>query len=383
MTQQSNALRLGETRHQWFFVRVVLVFFGTILFLSLAGEGLARLLFPEQEVNSCAVGDVASLRFKPNCVSAPMKLWEGPWFRYATNDCGFRSSAPCTSGSPNGSRIELIGTSIANGMDVPADDMFAARAERLIQTQCSANVKLENLAQPLASIGKTPLWHHVSQRFSTALRMKPAAIVLTVTALDVAQYTASPEMMDALAERQKAHPKHRPLAEDLKAALATTRFITAVRSVTFRDKKAYLTRFLQKGDEAAYLYKGMSPTWKLRLQIASSLISQMADKAREQNIPFLIIYVPTYQQAIAASLPQFVPRFDPLGYNGQIAAIAQAHGAYFADFTPAIAQVSDLPSLYYMSTDHPNATGNRILASNLVKVLTKDLPAFANCRVGA
>lgn len=357
------------------------VFVATIAAVALGLEAGARVVYPEQLANRCAVQSDAGRSFKANCVSQPMKYWEGPWFTYAYNDCGYRSAASChNEGAPDLLRVVVLGTSMANGMFVPYADTFTARAEATLKAQCSSPVDFQNLALPAAVLGLQPQWHHVLDRVPTALEMHPAALVMVLSSLDLGYYNQLPDNLpDQPAKTAQGRPSLRDQFSQFKREVSDSRAIMAMRRVMFRNEAIYLGHTLKTGDSSNYLYPKLSPLWRMRLQVANSVLSASADKARAAGVPFLVIYYPTYQQ-VAAAQAKNQPALSPLGLDNRLRDIVEAHGGHFIDMTPTIAAQTNVPDLYYVSDDHPNGQGHRLLARELTKALIEDDPRFANCR---
>ena len=361
---------------------VLAVFASTIVLFAAVLEGGARLIFPEQLQNRCVAKGQGLNGARPNCESQPMKFWEGPWHTYAFNDCGYRSAASCREQPAGSRRVVVMGTSMSNGMFVAYADTFLARTEAALKARCRAPVDVQNLALPGAAIVATPQWHHVLDRMPAALALRPSAIVMVVSSLDLKYYNAP--LSELVSSKGEAHEgRGQQIVQMVKRDIATSRAVMAMRSMMYRNGPVYLEHYLSEGDDAAYLYGPVSSKWRMRLQIADTVLGAMADQARQAGVPFIVIYYPTYPQAVAAHAPTVVKGLAPFALADRLGSIVHAHGGQFVDFTGQVASMPSPWSLFYVSNDHPNSEGNRLLADHLVPLLIKDAPAFASCRGAA
>jgi hypothetical protein len=363
-------------------VSLAAVFVGTILLICVALEGGARLAYPEHSVNRCMVPSTTGLRFKPNCVSDTMKLWEGPAYTYQANDCGYRSADPCRPLPAGGLRVAVLGTSVAQGMFVTYPETFSARAEAMLKARCRAPVDFQNVSLPGAAIVAAPQWHHLLERMPEALALKPAAVISILSSVDLKYYNAPPWEPTTSSAAPGDKPRKgglQGLARTLQSDVASSRSVMAMRSVMFHNGGIYLSHYLQEPDDSGYLYKTLSPKWEMRLKVADAVLGAMAQQAKTAGVPYIVIYYPSYPQAIAVSRPNFAPGFAPTGFDDRLGAIVRAHGGQFVDLTQTVGAAKDVPGLFYISNDHPNREGNRLLADEVVKILTRNVPAFAAC----
>jgi len=355
-----------------------LVFVATLVAMAATLEVGARAIYPEQLDNRCAdPADVTS--FRPNCSTQPMKIWEGPWFTYVYNDCGYRSDGSCRANRNGLIRVAVVGTSMAKGMFVPYRDTFSARAEATLKADCKAPVDFENLSLPAAAVVTRPQWHRILERFPAALALRPAALVTVVSSLDLSYYNNAPAGLVTGYKDNGPLAAVREQVEQVKKQIGTSRAVMAMRRVMFRNGDIYLQHFLQKGDSADYLHEPLSPAWQMRLDIAKSVLARAAQQTQAAGVPLIVVYYPTYAQAVAAQSKD-IPGLAPYAFARQLQAVIEANGGHFMDLTPLVAAQPDVASLYYVSNDHPNGEGHRLMAANLVKALLADAPAFKSCR---
>ena len=320
----------------------------------------------------------------PDCTTAPMKLWEGPWFTESYNECGFRTAEPCFRRPPGLRRVAVLGTSQAHGMDVPYEDTFAARATAELKAACGGPVDFQNLSLPGATVAGAPVWDQILTRMPQALALRPTAVITILSSTDLSYYEAPPwQATSALggqgAQRERgAGPLDRLKRLSYSIAVESIA-VQAMRSVMFRNGDVYLSRFLDTG-RGDYLLGDMDAKWRMRLGIADSVLGRMADQARAAGVPFIAFFYPSYPQAIAAQGTYRSRTLTPYKVQDALRAIVEAHGGKIVDITPALASLPDLASYYYVSNDHPNSRGHEIMAANVVAGLIAAVPAFANCK---
>ena len=163
-------------------IRLPAIALATWLVISLAGEGLARLYYPEQQNDRCHIASMAGGSFQPNCHSR-IKMFESAWVDNDYNDCGYRSAHSCKNKPANALRVAVMGTSVTRGLWLSYDHSLAGRMEHDLSAACSRPVDVQNVALAdsvwVANSSWLPLWHHIADRvaYFRALRssLKPGA----------------------------------------------------------------------------------------------------------------------------------------------------------------------------------------------------------------
>jgi hypothetical protein len=292
-------------------------------------------------------------------------------------------------------RVVVLGTSAARGYWVSYEQSFAGRVENDLTAACGRTVDLQNLAQFGANIatedGVVPVWHHVADRVTEALALRPAALVLVMMPFDIEDYAAMPPELAPSATAGTASADHRApnptlldnLADVARVLLNKSRFILLARSVALRDTDRYVVNYLKRGDMTGYLHTPFSPAWALRLRVADATIGRIASRARDAGIPLIVALMP--QRAQAALSPDRVDKHDtdPFAIGLALADIARAHGADFVDITSAMRRLDDPASLFFEIDGHPNPSGHALLAREIEARLVDDVAPFSGCHLGS
>ena len=369
--------------------RLAGIVLATWLVLGIAGEAMARMLFPEQQEDSCHVTESSGGRFEPNCHSV-IKMFESGWIDNNYNDCGYRSALSCKPAAPNTLRVAVLGTSISRGYWVPYGQSFAGRVETDLTKACGRQVDLQNVSQADSILatdnGWIPIWHHIADHVPDALRLKPQALVLVMAAFDLASYTAMP------GQGAPAQPPHRAVSprQALNGVIKTvkdyvaneSRVVLLARHLAYRDTERYALHELGQGDSSDYLRSPFSAEWSLRLNVADATIGRVASQAQAAGIKLIVVLMPLRAQAALGAPGADRHDTDPFALGRALSAITQAHGGRFIDMTTVTSRLSDPADLFFAVNGHPNAAGHAALARSVEAALTSDVPGFAACRHG-
>lgn len=370
------------------FRRILLVtLVGVLTFVGLA-VGLelgARVALPWREFNRCLNGTGSSPAY---CVSGAVKLWEGPSFTYSYNDCGYRSAHPCSTAAPNAKRVAVLGTSFGYGFYVPYADTFPARAGDALSRACGVPVDFQNLSLASGSIGGQPRWQHIRDRVPGALALHPKAVLVVLSPGDLA-YFKKPLAAYGSTEptpppvKTGSGPQWAALLDKINRTILTrSEAIAIVRDIAFHDDGVFLNNF-KNSPAAGFLSPTFDSQWRLRLQIADTVLGEMENQVRATGTPFIAVYIPDYAEAVLARKPSLDPTLSAYALPNALGSIVERHGGSFVDLTADIAKRPRLYREYYLSIDHPNGRGNAIIAQGVVSALEKQVPAFAACRATA
>jgi hypothetical protein len=371
------------------------IFLLTWLLISLAGEAVARITFPEQQLDPCHITESTGGRFQPNCQSR-IKILESGWTDNHYNDCGFRSTHSCRTRIPNSLRVAVLGTSISRGDFVSYNESFAGRVEQDLTQGCRRPVDLQNVSQADAILttdtGWIPIWHHIADRVPEALQLQPDAFVLVMAPFDLASYDTMPAQTapEQTTPEQATPPApacpsslHRKLTHMLKTAkdsLANdSRLMLLARHLAYRDTDRYVLHELGQGDSADYLRQPFTANWSLRLKVADATIGRIATQAKAAGLPLIVVLMPLRAQAALSAEGANRHQTDPFALGKALSSIVQAHGAAFIDLTNVISTFRDPAGLFYEINGHPNAAGHAALAASVEQALVNDVPAFASC----
>ena len=381
MTQSSGrdvgAIREARLPRRDFAILPLLSVF-TCLFLFAASEGVARILDPANDDDSCRTSD-ATIGFtnRPNC-SSRLKTATGPWVINRYNECGYRTKESCRP-QPNGStRIVLLGSSVAEGFYVDYDNTFAARAARNLTQKWGRPVEIQNLGReqcfPLCS------FHRVDE----AIALKPDLVILAVNPHDL-QYATQSDVehrYEPIPMPPKGEPVNPPDVVSRRfphlptgaAITQGSRILTLVLDTIYRDPSAHLRIFLSSGGDHTYLESKFSPSWETHLNAFGSLVGEMAQRFNNKSIPFALLMIPSTPMASALSVPNLPAGVDPYALNKRMKSIAVNHGMEFIDTLDIFRRTPGSNASFYMVDGHLNADGNALVGDALVEQLKDKQP---------
>ena len=365
------------------------IFLLTWLCIGVGGEAIARVFFADQQQDVCHVTEATGGRFAANCRSR-IKMFESGWIDNSYNDCGYRSAASCKTVAASALRVAVLGTSISRGYWVSYDQSFAGRVEHDLSKACGRPVDLQNVSQAdsilVTDSGWIPIWHHIADRMPEALRLHPQALVLIMTAFDLASY----DVMPGDSARPRVIARRPSLRQDLTRAVKTvkdfvaneSRLVLLARHLAYRDADRYALHELGEGDSSDYLRQPFTGAWLLRLKVADATIGRVAAQARTAGVPLIVVMMPPRVQAALSVPGADRHNTDPFALGRALSAIVHSHGGHFVDMTTATGRLPDAADLYFPVNGHPNAAGHAVLAASVEAALVGDVPSFAGCRRG-
>jgi GDSL-like Lipase/Acylhydrolase family len=355
----------------------------TVVFMLAGAELASRLIWPEQEENTCIIADpVIKFRYKPNC-SSTMKAAEGPWYTNDYNACGYRSSTPCGPVLAGTRRIAMVGFSVGEGYLVEYPHTIGARLADDLTAMCNAPVEVQNLA----AAGYT--FHQLLNRMDEALKLHPDVVLLPVVPYDIESELS--DAMDPITEERPDDappPVSLPFADNaarvepqrrLVLWLRQSRALEIAQHFLFRNRSAYLPLYLRYGDKADFLRLPFSAAWQTRLNRFELLVRALL--ARANNVPFRVVFVPQLAQVELMTLDQHRPGVDPHALPEALSAITARNGVGFVDGSDALKAEPRPELLYYQVDGHLSGLGQPIVARLLAERL-RDEPdgPFASCR---
>jgi hypothetical protein len=368
-----------------------LLLVGVLLLVGFLGTGVAlesaaRIAAPEQPLNSCSLAAHHHEFFKPSCISKPMKMAEGPWLQYATNECGYRTAEPCTRRDPNQLRVAVVGTSVSYGLWVPYPQTWAARVTDTLRNGCRRPVDLQNLSFAASHDGPTALWHDLVETAPKAMALEPDAIVTILGPGDLGFYhgplSANPGVVTGPGHAP-APPPHKSLKERLidgKVAVNASSSVSMFRHWWLSDRGRLVDVYALPGDSNDFLRTPTPPAWRQRLTIADDAFANLAATAKARNVPWIVLLAPTVGQAALAAQGGR-PGFDPYLLGSELRGLVESRGGVFYDLTGDFAHEKRLEHDFYIVNGHPTGDGNVVIARRVAALLTQDVPAFASCAV--
>lgn len=357
------------------FVLLPLLSLLTIVTCLLATEGVTRHLFASQGRDVCMVNDnFIGYRYRANCTTH-LKAAEGPWVTNAYNDCGYRTKESCGPKPKGTTRIALLGASISEGLYIPYDQTFAERTAQSLTEALGRPVEVQNLGRVNASpIG---VFHQIDE----ALALKPNLVMMSVGPYDIEHLDPS-----LLADRYKPiRATGKPDAvgrsrlgrmADLAKESATA---TAAAHFLFQNSATLIRIYMNYGDHADYLRKPLTPAWEARLAAFEVLIAEMATKSKAQQVPFVLVEVPSLAQTAIMRMQTPPPGVDPYQLADRLRKIAARHGVEFIDTLDAVRDGPNPNQTYYVVDTHMNAEGHGLVSRKIVKeLLDNQGPALLN-----
>ncbi len=342
----------------------------TILFIFAGTEYFTRLIWAEQQDDPCFVNDpIAGSHFKPNC-SSRAKNAEGPWVDYHYNECGYRSTASCGPKPPGTSRIVLMGSSVTQGLFVPYEDTFFARAERKLAQSSDHRTEFQNLGVQNSS----PLYAY--RRVGEALALKPNAVLFLLTPWDLEQ-KMDPKQ---LAERNSAGLDAAPapaaavqpsLLKRVQMTLTQSRTVLVAQHFLFQNEDTFTKLYLLYGDKADFLRSPLTPAWEKRFADFDVLIGDMADKFKQAGVPLILMAVPSRAEAVLLSAPHIPAGVDPFLFGERIQQIAEKHGLGYVDVMHRFSRIPQSEKLFYVVDGHITAEGQSVLGDAVAQTLRK------------
>ncbi len=360
------------------------IFVSTWLCLAVAGEGLARVSYADQERDSCQVDNGMGGSFKPLCHSMT-KMFESGWVESDYNECGYRSDRSCKNPAADSLRVAVLGTSVSRGYWLPYADSMAGRMEHDLTAACHRPIDLQTVALAktieITDNGVIPVWHHIADHVPKALALHPDALVLVMSAFDLANYDAMPDE-----DRPPVLHNHRSglsgAFKSIKDFIANdSRLVLVLRHIAYGDTKTFLHHELEQGDGNDYMRQPFTAKWLLRLRVADATIGQVSAQAHAAGVSLIVVYMPSRGQAVLSTADADRQQTHPFALGRALAAIAQRYHADFVDVTERISHLTDPGSLFFVINGHPDAGGDAVLAAAVDRALVHDVSSFARCRL--
>lgn len=361
------------------YIILPLLSLATIAVMFGTAELLTRVIWVEQERDTCRAQDpVTGPYHLPNCVTR-IKAAESPWVEEKFNDCGYRTPEPCRVKQPNTLRVALMGSSMTEGYLIPYEETFAARAAEALTRACRKRVEFQNMGV----VGFTPIYAY--RRLDEALRIHPDVVMLAVTSFDI-EHPIDPEVL-ASRKESRTMPIPTPSAvklgmgHKLKDTFSQSRTLLVAQHFLYENEQTYAKLFLLDAEHAAFLQARSTPGWDKRFADLDLLLEEMADKLRTLNIPFVVASIP-HRAAIAMLTSHNVPPgIDPNSFDNRVEQICSRHRIVYVDLNRQFSQLRTSNGLYYPENSHMNSTGEAVIGDAIIaRFLDGSIPAFAACR---
>jgi hypothetical protein len=327
----------------------------------------ARIGWPEAEDDSCVITDQAlGFRFKPNCDSRA-KAMEGPWVSNHYNACGYRTDQDCGVRKEGVLRVNLMGSSTAEGYLIPYESTVGATLEGSLSHQCDVPVQVENMGM-IGYQGDIIL-----TQMDEALALKPDAIVYLVTPFDF-DLTEKPTAADAAPQVEHVEPLRR-----LRNYLAASRAAELAQHFMFTDSERFGTLYLTYGDRADFMRPPFTPAWQKRLTNLDALLDGMQRKASAAGVKLILAYVPSRAQAVFLSSKHRPENVEPFAFGRAVGEIAARHGVGYFDSSDMFAQIADSGALFYPHNGHLTSQGQPLVGQAIARQIIESAKPFKRC----
>jgi hypothetical protein len=356
------------------YILLPLLSLATVVLMLGASEWITRSLWPEQTDDPCFVqNDVLGFRYKPNCVSRT-KNAEGSWVTNKFNECGYRSETSCKQKPSISLRMTVIGSSVSMGLFVPYRETFFAITGRQLSADCGRSVDVQNLGVPEESI------LDVYARLDEVIALRPDLVVYPLTPFDVEQgvnLTALAEQVEAPFVHTVPHRTYkRTTFAELQRTVRNSRSALIAQHLLFADDNRFVQLYMMYGDKAAFLRKPMSPAWSERFAGTNMVLTAMAARLRRENIPFMVVAVPSRAEAALLHVKRQMPDTDPYAFGRLISAMAEEQAALALDLVQTFAAEPSVQGLFYVVDGHLTAAGQKVVAGALTTTIESKVPAF-------
>lgn len=350
-------------RDLWIIPLLVLV---TCMALFALAEVGARTVWQSSEEDSCVVDDPAlGHRFKPNCVSR-VKSMEGPWVDNRYNECGYRTDQRCGPREAGVRRVNLMGSSTAQGYFIPYEQSVAGSLASTLRAQCGAEVQVENMGM-IGYQGEVIL-----RQLDEALALQPDAIVLLVTPFDFDP--------PAVAAPGAAPPAERvELLRQLRNLSGASRAMAVAQHLAFTDNDRFASLYLGYGDRADFLRPPFKPAWQKRLAYFESVVARMSARVAPAGVRLVLAYVPSRVQAIYLAKETRPAGIEPFAFGQALGEIARTHGFAYVDMSGAFAGTRDVGSLFYPQDGHLTGDGQPLVGRAIAAEVVAGAGPFQGC----
>jgi hypothetical protein len=358
------------SRRDYFLIPALIL--ATALAMFGAAEIVTRIMWPAHEDRACVVIDKLDLpNPKPNC-TYKTKVAEGPWVTYHFNSCGYRTYDSCGAKPAGTLRIVLIGSSIAEGMNVPFEETFGQRTARAVAKATGRAVQVEDLAFEAIS----PL--ETYRRLAEALALKPDLLILAVSPFDLEE-RSDPEQFAARNNPTATFSKQgvtfevSPIKRLQVILMKDSRAILMAQHLLFTNTDTYVRLSWSRGDKTDYLRDSLTPNWQARFDDFSVLMKDTSARVHQAGVPLILMAVPSHQISALLSTNHRPPHSDPFTFGRNVCQVAERFDIACVDATSDFSHVPHSDRLFYLVESHLTGDGNAILARALLR---KCLPIF-------
>lgn len=343
----------------------------TVVVLFVGTEVTTRIVWSSVDRGYCMYFDsISGPHGKPNCTSV-VKIPEAPRpVVHRFNNCGYRSQASCGPKSLGTYRIDILGSSIAEGYMIPYHQMLASVMVGALQQAWRKPVEFENLAAE----GCPPIYSY--RHLREALKLNPDAVVLVVNPWDLEQ-DVDPKLF---AMRDQSLPIDRAPApivklnpvQQLQAWTHDSRTMLVAQHYLLQNEDTFLKLYVMAGgDHTAFIRYPFDPAWRKRFEITDTLLGEMAERIHAAGVAFLVVAVPERAQVLMVHKRDLPPGIDPFAFTREISKIASRHDILFVDALKAFANAPEPEKLFYVVDGHATPLAHQIMGESIASELER------------
>jgi hypothetical protein len=357
----------------------------TIVALAIALQLIGWRLFASSDpVGDCIVRDPATGQHGVPNRACWKKESESPPVEYRFNACGHRAGMECGPKPPGVYRIVLTGSSYSFGWTVPREETFAASLPLELSMRTGRKVELYNEGM----IGDGGVPRNVAHRFNEVMAAQPDEILWILDPWDIDRAdrnapTLAWRNLGAGELVKQAMMGKSPLdAIPTILGLIRDKWVVSkagilVQHYLFQSQSEYVKLYLERGSQSGFLKAEPDSDWRYRLEKFDGYAADFEGRANAAGVPVIVALVPNRAQAALISMGKWPPGYDPYKLGEEVRAIVTSHGGTYIDILSDFRTIPNPERYYYPIDNHPDATGNAIIADILAKELTSGaVPAF-------
>jgi hypothetical protein len=287
----------------------------------------------------------------------------------------------CGPKPPGVSRIVLIGSSFAYGLNVDQADSFAALLPEYLSRRTGTQIDLYNEAMQWGFPSSVIL------RLDAVTAAEPDVILWPITPTDI---NYADLIIPSWMTHSDAEDKHRSAwrrllnswrtigpegivrnaARRTEDYLNDTRFMFLLKHFLYLSRSQYIRQYLARTDpDADYLKTEPSATLQSHLRRFSDCLAILQRQAKAVGATVVITTIPDRAQAAMISMHEWPAYADPYRLDNAIRAIATSQGITFLEIPEHFKDLRN-PERHYMPVDgHPDADGHALIADLLARTM--------------
>ena len=347
--------------------------------LTIAGcELLARETFSRSRtaIEGCMEQNdsTTGIRAIPKSVCVE-KYPESDRVEYRFNGCGHRAGIECGPPAPGVFRIVVVGSSMAIGARVKAEQVFTASLESKLSRETDGNIEVYNAAV----YREHPAT--LAMKFQGILALKPNVILWALTPIDirdaeeVVPVGGAPPPPTSFASFAWRSMKESFGSQSFSGALRTafnlSRTATVVRHLLYLSRTLYLSSVLMGDDaEIGFLRRQKSSHWQASLKKLDVYAGMYQAQAEAAGVPLVTVLIPERGQAAMIAEGEWPTEFDPYEIGNDVRGIVASRGGIYIDLLSDYRRIATPEDGFFPVDGHLNAQGHTTLASLLAEHLT-------------